>query len=119
MLNMARLTRDPHFTRDFTVRRPGIGAFDAYGVWVTGPYDELPFTGSVQPATPKQMELLPSGTNIANVIAVWSGQELICDDSQATNSDVVIVDAKSYRVTKLLDWGLNGYWMALAVGYPT
>ncbi len=119
MLNVARLTRDPHFTRCFTVKRPTPGSFDAGGIWVPGPYDDLPFTGSVQPATPKQMELLPSGTNIANTIGVWTGEELVCDDSQSLNSDVVFVDGKSYRVTKLLDWGLQGYWMALCVGYPT
>ena len=119
MLNVARVVNNPRLTREFIVRRPGPSAFDATGVAVMDSYQDVPFRGVVQPATPKQLELLPSGTNEKDVISVWSTAEIRIDDSQGQMTDVMVIDGRSYRVTKLLDWGLNGYWQALCVGFAT
>ncbi len=117
MINVSELMFDPDFVRSFVVRRPS-GAFDATGIY-TSSYEDFAFTGAVQPATPAELQMLPSGSTQENVISVWSAAEMRMDNGNDVGSDLVIVDGASYRVIKAEPRGDNGYFRVFAEGIVT
>lgn len=115
MINVAEVVADPDFTRTFTVRRP-TSTFANEGVH-TSTYTDSTLTGIVQPASPKEMELLPEGHRVGDVIAVWSTLEMRAGNADTIEADVIVVDGKSYKVLRCEPWADAGYWKVLAEGF--
>lgn len=115
MINVGELMTDPDFVRGFTVRRPN-GVFSVDGVF-TSSYRELYLHGIVQPASPRQIAVLPEGTRVDDVISVWCSEELLSADGKKQESDIIVVDGYYYRVVKAEPWGDAGYFRVFAEGY--
>jgi hypothetical protein len=106
---------DPDFVRGFSVRRPTLAVADE-GV-ASYSYETLNLQGIVQPARPNDLQLLPEGSRLKEIISVWCGCELFAADGDATESDVITVDKKAYRVIKSEPWADNGYFRVFAEGF--
>jgi hypothetical protein len=114
VINVAELLVDPDFVRSFTIKRP-TGSFANEGVYSVT-YSDLSATGCVQPASPRELQLMPEGSRLGDVIAVWSNVEMRVADGKV-ESDVIVVDSKNYKVVKCEPWPESGYYKALAEGY--
>lgn len=115
MINVAELMSDPDFSRSFTVKRP-TGAFADEGVYAST-YEKIQMTGVVQPASPKELQMLPEGSRLTDIIAVWSNLEMRVATGDKSESDVIVVDSKKYRVIKCEPWADAGYFKVLAEGF--
>jgi len=115
MISVAELMLDPDFVRTFTVRRAR-GAFADEGVY-SSTYQNMTIVGIVQPASPRELLMLPEGSRLKDVIAVWSNLEMRVADGDKLESDIVVVDGKTYRVIKCEPWPQAGFFKVLAEGY--
>jgi hypothetical protein len=120
VIDVGEVINDPDFARTFTVQRP-TGTLANEGVsrktWST-----LDRSGVVQPAEPADLAILPEGTRINNTIKLWCTEELRVGDGKTDSADIVIVDAKKYRVIRSEEWpiaGGAGYWKVWAEGFVT
>lgn len=114
-IDMSELNGDDDFARTITLRRPNAPTFANFGVAsYTYQQDVDIVVTSVQDASPAELKTLPEGTNLDDVVAVWSGVELKIGDQTGQGSDVLVIDDKLYRIVKLEDWSDNGYFMAFA-----
>lgn len=116
MINVGELMIDPDFVRAFTLRRPSLGTFADEGVYSTT-YGEQSLIGVIQPASPKELELLPEGSRLDEVLAIWSNVEMRVGDGAKVESDVVVHNTKSYRVIKCEPWPEAGFYKVLAKRY--
>lgn len=117
MINVQEIMSDPDFVRSFSVKRPS-GAFDDTGVFAISGYDDIAFTGAVQPADPATLQMLGEGERIGNVIEIWTLAEVrMGQGADNVLSDIVIVDGQSFRVFKTEPWSDNGYFHAFAEGF--
>ena len=115
MIDVSELMDDPDFARSFTVRRP-TGTFGADGEF-TSTYKESQLRGIVQPATAREVQMLGQGERLGDVISVWSAEEMRAGDGNKRESDVLVVDSKSYRVIKAEPWADAGYFRVFAEKY--
>lgn len=115
LVDVSELMDDPDFARTFTLRRPTTTL--ANEGEVSNTYDDADLVGIVQPARPDDVQFLPEGVRLANLISVWSASEMIPGDGTGTLPDVVVVDGQSYRVVKCEPWGGNGYFRVFAEGF--
>lgn len=121
MVNMADLMVDPDLgARPLTLRRP-TGQFANEGEFEMN-YQDTAIVGLIQPATPREIEMLHEGTRVGNVIHVWSATEIRCSDGKAAESDVLVITgdmAGSYRVIKANPWTQAGFSDVFAEGFVT
>lgn len=113
-IDVSELNGDDDFEGPITLRRPAVPTLANEGVASFTYLPDVQISADVEDASPADLKSLPEGTNLDDVIAVWSGSELKIGDQSGQGSDVLIVDGKHYRVVKLEDWSENGYWMAFA-----
>src|SRR5215469_5161393 len=87
LINLARVINNPMFTQSFTVLRSTNGAFNTEGKFVDG-QTTIAFNGIVQPATAKEVALLPEGDRQKEVKSFHSTQEFFVANvaNQASNS---------------------------------
>ena len=115
MNDIAELMTDPDFAQPFQVER-ATGSFDE-GEWVPTAPTILYRAGIVQPASKDQLAVLPEGSRLNNVIVVYCGQELHCDDADSQRSDVIVWHGRPYRVMAAKHWADHGYWQVWAGGF--
>jgi hypothetical protein len=96
----------------FTVMRPS-GSYVA-GRWVEGAGSAFEIVASIQPATPKELQRLPEGDRVRDVIAIWTTTELQVAASPAAQADRVTYAGASYEVQAVERWDLGEYFKALA-----
>lgn len=96
----------------FTVSRPS-GSYVA-GRWVEGTAETFEITASIQPATPKELQRLPEGDRVRDVIAIWTTTELRVAASPAAQADRVTYAGAVYEVQAVERWDLGAYWKVLA-----
>ncbi len=113
-IDVSEMNGDDDFEGPITLRRPAPPTFANEGVASYSYLPDVTIIADVEDASPADLKNLPEGTNLDDVIAVWSGSELRIGDQTSKGSDVLIVDGKHYRVVKLEDWSENGYFMAFA-----
>lgn len=117
MIDVSELMTDPDFARAFQVRRM-TGSYANEGEW-SETATTLNKTGVIQPATSEDaINFLPEGERQKNLIRIWCAEEIRMGDGDGKCSDEVIVDGQYYRVAFSKPWGANGYWFAIAVGFP-
>lgn len=113
-MDVGELMIDPELgARGFTLRRSKPPKFANEGV-LQPAYGETPMTGIVQPATAREIQLLPEGERLDAVISVWSADELRCGDGKLQQPDVLVIDGELFRVVKCEPWQQGGYWRAFA-----
>lgn len=116
MINVAELMRDPDLAQPFQIERAG-GAFDE-GEWIPAAPTVINKVGIVQPAKREdQLALLPEGTRLGNMIAVFCDEELRIDDADTKRSDVIVWHGNPYRVISSKPWADNGFWQVWAEGF--
>lgn len=114
---MSELNGDPDFAQTISIRRALTPTLANEGV-VTSTYAApAPLVATVQPATEADLKMLPEGVNLADVISVWSGDEITVGDQAGNGSDVLIYNSKSYRVVKREDRTKNGFVRVFAEGF--
>lgn len=117
MIDVSEVINDPDFARDFTVERFS-GSFANEGEY-TATSTTLQRYGIIQPATAEDaINFLPEGERQKNLIRVWCTEEIRMGDGDGNNSDVVVDGGLKYRVAFAKRWQQNGYWFAIAVGFP-
>ena len=85
------------------------------GVWVDGSKIEIPFTGTFQPASGKELEILPEGKrskSIYKIFANLNNNFTSFDDLKQLEADNIIYDGMIYQVIKVEKWnnGLIPHW---------
>jgi len=115
VIDVSELMSDPDFVRAFSIMRPTLTVANE-GV-ASSTYATTQLTGIVQPASDNELKLLPEGSRLSDVIAVWSHSEIRAGDGSTIESDVILVDGKRYRVIKADPWPDAGYYKVLAEGY--
>jgi hypothetical protein len=117
MLNMTRVVCNPRLTSTLTVKRPSAPSLGNEGLRATPTYTSLTMSGIVQPASTDDLQMLPEGSRLNNVIAVWASQPLYVDNAKDKASDLVIYKSVEYKVMKAADRSESGFYKVLAEGY--
>lgn len=117
MIDVSELMTDPDFAKTFTVKRPTV-VIAADGTASTTYVTTDNVVGIVQPAAPEDIQDLPEGSRSNGVVSVWSATEIKGSASAGSEeSDVLVVDGRSYRVVKSEPRGDNGYYRVFAQGF--
>ena len=117
MINVAELMRDPDLAQAFQIERATSGSFADEGEW-SQTVTTINKVGIVQPAKREdQLAILPEGTRLGNVIAVFCDEELRIDNADDKRSDVVVWHGNPYRVIAAKPWADHGFWQIWAEGF--
>jgi hypothetical protein len=114
-VDISEMMLDPELTETFTVRRP-TGSYDGHGQW-RATYADTAVVGIAQPMSPREVEMLPEGSRIDNMMSFWSAVEMKTADGNRAEADVIVYQGASYKVVKVNPWGPSGYWKAMAEGF--
>jgi hypothetical protein len=113
LVDVAELMSDPDFAQPFTVKRP-TGDFDAGGIFRVTRYEETDAIGSVQPARPETIQMLPEGERTTELIEIWTATEVRKSDAAKSLSDVIVYESRSFRVVNAEGWAAHGYTHVVA-----
>jgi hypothetical protein len=124
MIDVSDLIVDPDFAFNFTVIR-------TTGKWIKGRFvlsqtpQRLRYYGSVQPATPKEIEQLPTGDQPKGVMKffckhpkqIFLTRDLsnVRGESDGAASDEIFFKGSIYQVVHVTPWDHNGWQRAFAV----
>lgn len=114
LVDVSELMSDPAFSRTVTLRRPNAPTFANHGVASVTYAADVSIVAIVQPATAADMQMLPEGAQLSEMVAIWSATHLIAAEESGVGSDIIVDGAKSYRVIKAEDWSEHGYYSAWA-----
>jgi hypothetical protein len=95
----------------------GAGYFDA-GVWTEGSLTPISFDASVQPLTPKEMQMLPEGRIVSQGYRLYTDYELkTVDTGVGKNPDRVTLFGLEFEVVSVGIWqsGILPHYKAVAV----
>lgn len=118
LVSVIELMSDPDFCQSFIIERSAGGSWQA-GKWVNN-ITEVPSYGAMQPASPRDKDMVPEGDRITGLVAVWSSSPIFTtgttgvDDAAAHISDIIIWHGQRYTVLGVKPWFDDGYWRAVA-----
>ena len=79
----------------------------------------LPASGSIHPGTPEMIQLLPEEDRHEEFIAVYTDFALSLGENDGgvtyTAPDRILWNGETWRVVKVRDWAMFGYYQGLAV----
>ena len=79
----------------------------------------LPASGCIHPGTPEMVQLLPEEERHEEFIAVYTGFALSLGENNGgtayTVPDRILWNGETWRVIRVRDWSVFGYYQALAV----
>ena len=79
----------------------------------------LPASGCIHPGTPEMVQLLPEEERHEEFIAVYTGFALSLGENDGgtayTVPDRILWNGETWRVIRVRDWSVFGYYPALAV----
>lgn len=112
-MDLSVLLTDPDFARPFAViRRTERVDERGRADYAQERFDAL---GSIQPATPKELERLPEGDRHKETVAVFTATALRAGDEETgTAPDWLERHGALYEVTSLDNWTTEGFCHALA-----
>jgi hypothetical protein len=116
VINLARLTTSPRFTRQITRWRPTTTL--ANEGEATSTYASAMVLGSLQPSKDADVNLLPEGVRLSDCLAFYTSGDVQAGDGATQLPDILQVDAFYYRVLHLQDFRANGYVRVIALRYP-
>lgn len=121
MLNISELINDPDFAQPtgFTVTR-------STGAWVAGVFtvttEQLAYTGTIIPATTKEIEMLPEADRVHGAVSVWTLAPLYVTRLDNTNtgedgglSDEITWDGKQWKIMQVRGFQDYGYYKGIAI----
>jgi hypothetical protein len=107
------------FSKPVTLRSSQPGVL-LNGRFTPGGYIDSTIQATVQPATAKDLNILPEGERQKQIKAFWSLTEMrMSADTINTDSDLLVEKGKSYKVIHAFDRSDNGYYKVLAEFLPT
>jgi hypothetical protein len=115
LIDVSILLSDPNFVRAFTRRRPTV-TISSIGV-VSTTYADTAGMASIQPIKQADVEDKPEGTRIVDPVTVYSNIELRGGPGVEPDLVVDTTLGKQYRVVAVKDWGLHGFYQAIAEGF--
>jgi hypothetical protein len=116
---MERVVTNRRFPqRPATLLRPVFGT-EAGGIMPISFETPVTISAICQPAGGDDLDLLPEGERLNNVVAVWSTTPLYVANGKDRDSDVLEIDGIRYTVIKLFNRAANGFYKVLAEGYVT
>lgn len=115
MIDVSELMTDPDFAREITVQRPTLTVANEGQASYT--YETTKMLGIVQPASMREVEMLPEGDRLKDVISVWSACLLKATNADDAEADIIVVGTHHYRVIKSESWPENGYYRVFAEGF--
>jgi hypothetical protein len=112
MINMADIVADPTFTPPayFQILR-STGTFQSGGFQSTT--STIQQTGPVQPATSKEISMLPEGDRVGLVLTFWCTVPMQVTKKNAA-SDIIVYEGEQYRVLQVNHHPGAGFWRATA-----
>ena len=79
----------------------------------------LPTSGCIHPGTPEMVQLLPEEERHEEFISVYTGFPLRLGENSGgatyTAPDRILWNGETWRVVRVRDWSIFGYYQALAV----
>ena len=79
----------------------------------------LPASGCIHPGTPEMVQLLPEENRHEDFIAIYTDFALSLGENPGgatyTTPDRIIWNGAAWRVVRVRDWAMFGYYQALAV----
>ena len=79
----------------------------------------LPASGCIHPGTPEMVQLLPEEERHEEFISVYTGFALSLGENNGgtayTVPDRILWNGETWRVVRVRDWSVFGYYQALAV----
>ena len=118
MISVQEVVNDPDFAQLFIIQRSNAG-FWQDGVWVNHNVT-LQSYGSMQPASDREIQMVPEGDRVTGMLSVWSSLQLFTtgtvgpNDPAAHTSDILVWHGQNYRIMGVKPWFDNGYWRCLA-----
>ena|SRR6185312_15402673 len=119
MIQIGSVVDDPAFAqpRPFIVHR-STGYF-GLGGW-QNTVSDIEMTGTIQPASAKDLQQVPQGDRVTGIIAIWSQQQIYTThDTNSVEtpgvSDIIEWQGDKYRVQSSVPWVDAGYWKVIAV----
>lgn len=96
------------FGREVIVNSPAAAGTYVDGMWVDPGVTSQTIIASVQPLTAKELLLLPDADRQRERLKLYSTYEFqVQKDGAQTDSDIVVIDRKSYMVTAVTDFIVN------------
>lgn len=115
---MERVITNPRFPqREVTLLRPAFGTMEGGIMPIEFDDDPVSISAVVQPAGGDDLDLLPEGERLKNIVAIWTTTPLYVANGKDCDSDVLEIDGVRYTVIKLLNRAPNGFCKVLAEGY--
>lgn len=115
-LNMSSVVM--FFAKDIIYRSKTPGTW-LNGRFTPGPTIDTQIKATVQPATARDLEILPEAERRKQIMTVWSLIEFrISGDETDTDSDLLIIDGNNYKIIHAYDRSQNGFYKSLAEFLP-
>lgn len=97
----------------YTVTRYTADSYDSNGIAVQGTSSTLSIGASVQPASGRDLQLLPEGRRTIETMKLWTATLLTTSESSA-GADRISIDGATFEVVNVERWGpLGNYTKAL------
>jgi hypothetical protein len=115
---MERVVTNRRFPQQtVTLFRPVFGT-EKLGVMPITFEDPVPLPNAIcQPAGGDDLDLLPEGERLKNIMAVWSTAPMYVANGKDRDSDVLEFDGIRYTVMKMFNRSANGFYKVLAEGF--
>lgn len=114
MINIAEIVNDPDFAQAFTILR-------STGSWVNGTWtpatSSLPAFGVVEPASSKDLKMVPEGDINSEPMSFYSSAPIYTTRNEGTPaaSDILVWRSQNFRVLNVFEYEDFGYYHAIAV----
>lgn len=108
-IDVSELMADPDFVDPVEVIRNGVSV-SLDGLTEATAQDMGTILASMQPASHKELMLLPEGQRVSGMLSCWTNFPLQ-EAREASEADIIVWKKQRYRVVKLSDWQHfgNGY----------
>jgi hypothetical protein len=113
MIDVSELNGDPDFAQTITRKRSTL-TYANEGTPQKS-YATASIVANVQSPSPSDVQLLPEGVRLNDVMAIFTtAGNITAGDGTTVLPDVLIIEGQSYQVLHVEDFSRNGYVMALA-----
>lgn len=102
------------FSKRITLRKKTAGSW-LDGRFTPGLTVDTQINATVQPATARDLEILPEAERRKQIMAVWALVPInISGDSSETDSDLLVIDGDTHKVIHVFNRSQNGFYKVLA-----
>ncbi len=92
-------------SESMTLRRKIAGSYDSSGKYIEGSYSDIIITGSIQPASQRDLEMLAEGRRISEGMKLYTTTDLkTASPSTGVNADIIIYRGREFEVVAVRNW---------------